>query len=228
MSGATRERQAAMLEQELVPLRLDHGYPRANPESAYWSLAPFLVQQMTVSSCGLATMTMILNGARALGGDLAMGSISTEEGLLDLLDEEKLRAGVQPNGGGMSLVDFARRMERALEIHGLAKQWRVSFAQIDDPSKALEEFRAGLARMEAGRAFIAVNFHLDRFYGDGVDVGHFSPLGGYDRARDRVLMLDVYKADYEPMWASVPRLMDAMATVSPKTGERRGYASIER
>jgi len=219
---------AAIGGQDLVPLRLDHAYPRANPQSAYWQLAPFLVQQMTVSSCGLATMTMILNGARALGGDLAMGSISTEEGLLNLLDEEKLRAGVRANGVGMSLADFARRMERALEIHGLAKQWRVSFAHVDHPTHAIEEFRAGLRRMESGQAFVAVNFHLDRFYGDGSNVGHFSPLGAYDRATDRVLMLDVYKPDYEPTWASVPRLMNAMATVSPKTGEQRGYALVKR
>ena len=214
--------------QDLVPLRLDHSYPRANPESAYWSLAPFLVQQMTISSCGLATMTMILNGARALAGDLAMGSISTEEGLLNLLDEEKLRAGVQANGGGMSLANFARRMERALEIHGLAKQWRVTFAHIDNQAHAIEVFRAAMAHMEAGRAFIAVNFHLDRFYGDGSDVGHFSPLGAYDPKTDRALILDVYKADYEPMWASVSRLMAAMATSSTRTGERRGYALIQR
>ena len=76
--------------------------------------------------------------------------------------------------------------------------------------------------------FIAANFHLDLFYGDGVDVGHFSPIGAYDAVRDRVLMLDVYKKDYEPMWAPLPRLAKAMSTLSHKTGEPRGYAVVKR
>ena len=47
-------------------------------------------------------------------------------------------------------------------------------------------------------------------------------------ARDLVLMLDVYKKDYEPMWAPLPRLAKAMATLSRKTGEPRGYAVVKR
>ncbi len=41
-------------------------------------------------------------------------------------------------------------------------------------------------------------------------------------------MLDVYKKDYEPMWAPLPRLAKAMATLSRKTGEPRGYAVVKR
>ena len=70
--------------------------------------------------------------------------------------------------------------------------------------------------------------NLDVFYGDGTDVGHFSPIGAYDPARDLVLMLDVYKKDYEPMWAPLPRLAKAMATASRETGEPRGYAVVQR
>jgi hypothetical protein len=43
-----------------------------------------------------------------------------------------------------------------------------------------------------------------------------------------VLMLDVYKKDYEPMWAPLPRLAQAMATLSRKTGEPRGYVVVKR
>jgi hypothetical protein len=41
-------------------------------------------------------------------------------------------------------------------------------------------------------------------------------------------MLDVYKKDYEPMWAPLPRLAKAMATRSVRTGEPRGYAVVRQ
>ena len=89
--------------------------------------------------------------------------------------------------------------------------------------------RATLAELESGATgFVAANFHLDLFYGDGVDVGHFSPIGAYDPGSDRVLMLDVYKKDYEPLWAPLERLAVAMATRSRKTGEPRGYSVVRK
>jgi hypothetical protein len=33
-----------------------------------------------------------------------------------------------------------------------------------------------------------------------------------------VLVLDVYKADYEPMWASVTHLLEVIATTSATSG----------
>jgi hypothetical protein len=126
---------------------------------------------MTISSCGLATMTMILNAVRASSGELAMGSISTEEGLLSSGRRQAARR-VRPHGGGMSLPDFGH-MERAFAIHRLEKEWRVS-----SPGSRSRQ-RDGRLQGRPGAhgasgTFIAVNFHLDRLYGDGVDVGHFT------------------------------------------------------
>ncbi len=223
-SAATARNRA-----RLVPLRLNHAYPRANPGSVYWRLAPYLIEQMTSSSCGLATMAMILNGASAMSDNLSLGALTTERRLLDLLDEEALRQAIVPQtGGGLSLSDFARHMNRALDLYGIADRWRATTMALSDPEEGAGSFREALTRMEAGDGFIAVNFHLDRLYGDGTDVGHFSPLGGFDEGQDRVLVLDVYKPDYEPMWAPVPRLVEAMAATSARTGERRGFALIER
>ena len=91
-------------------------------------------------------------------------------------------------------------------------------------------FAIGLIGFLARRNLIIMLglFGAALFYGDGVDIGHFSPIGAYDVARDLVLMLDVYKKDYEPMWAPLPRLARAMATQSRKTGEPRGYAVVKR
>jgi len=74
--------------------------------------------------------------------------------------------------------------------------------------------------------FVLINY--DRKVLRQAGAGHISPIGAYDEARDLVLMLDVYKKDYEPVWAPLPRLAKAMATLSRKTGEPRGYAVVKR
>lgn len=214
---------------DLIPLRSDHAYLRGAPESAYWSIAPHLIQQATDSSCSLATAVMLINAVRGREGQLRIGEPASEASLLDKLGDAFWRMSVAQDGNGLSLTEFAAAMERALSSYECAGTWKVAIAPVTDAEAAASDLRAALTAMENGDAgFIAANFHLDLFYGDGVDVGHFSPIGAYDAARDRVLMLDVYKKDYEPMWAPLPRLAKAMATLSRKTGEPRGYAVVKR
>jgi hypothetical protein len=214
---------------ELIPLRMDHAYLRGAPDSAYWSIAPHLIQQGTDSSCSLATAVMLINAVRGREGQLRIGEPASEASLLDELGDAFWRMSVAEDGNGLSLTEFAAAMERALLSYECAGAWSVAIAPVTDADAAAANLRAALIGMENGDGgFIAANFHLDLFYGDGVDVGHFSPIGAYDPARDLVLMLDVYKKDYEPMWAPLPRLAKAMATLSRKTGEPRGYAVVRR
>lgn len=214
---------------ELIPLRTDHAYLRGAPDSAYWSISPHLIQQGTDSSCSLATAVMLINAVRGREGHLRIGGPVSEASLLDKLGDMAWRMAVAEDGNGLSLTEFAAAMERALLSYECAGSWSVTITPATDADAAAADLRAALTAMENSEAgFAAANFHLDLFYGDGVDVGHFSPIGAYDPARDLVLMLDVYKKDYEPMWAPLPRLARAMATQSRKTGEPRGYALVKR
>jgi Phytochelatin synthase len=214
---------------DLIPLRNDHAYLRGAPESAYWSIAPHLIQQATDSSCSLATAVMLINAVRGREGHLRIGELVSEASLLSKLGDAAWQAAVVPDGDGLSLTEFAAAMERALRSYECAGTWSVTSEPMTDAEAGVTGLRAALIAMEDGNTgFAAANFHLDLFYGDGVDVGHFSPIGAYDPARDLVLVLDVYKQDYEPMWAPLPRLARAMATPSRKTGEPRGYAVVKR
>jgi len=214
---------------ELIPLRMDHGYLRCAPDSVYWSIAPHLIQQGTESSCSLATAVMLINAVRGRDGHLRTGEPVSEASLLGKLGDVAWQAAVAPGGNGLSLIEFAAAMERALLSCECGGTWSVTIAPVTDADAAISELRAALIAMENGTAgFAAANFHLDLFYGDGVDVGHFSPIGAYDPARDLVLVLDVYQKDYEPMWAPLPHLARAMAALSGSTGEPRGYAVVQR
>jgi len=208
---------------------MDHAYLRGAPDSAYWWIAPHLIQQATDSSCSLATAVMLLNAVRGREGQLRIGGPVSEASLLDKLGDAVWREAVARDGNGLSLTEFAAAMERALLSYECAGSWSVAIAPVTDADTAAAGLRAALIAMEnSDTGFVAANFHLDLFYGDGVDIGHFSPIGAYDAARDRVLMLDVYKKDYEPMWAPLPHLAIAMARQSRKTGEPRGYALVKR
>lgn len=57
--------------------------------------------------------------------------------------------------------------------------------------------------------------------------GHFSPIGGYERESDSVLILDVARFKYPPHWVPLSQLYAAFQDVDPETGKPRGYLLLE-
>jgi hypothetical protein len=212
----------------LSPLAADNVYVRQNPTPNFWALMPHQLHQHTDSSCSLASAVVVLNAARGLAGQNRISGLVSEKSLLDLFDHTDWRAGIAPEGGGRKLLELADHLAEALAHYALTG-WRVEprvVAAADET--ALATLRADLAAMESDPGvFPIANFHLDDFYGDGSDIGHFSPLAAYDAASDRVLVLDVYKASYEPAWAPVPHLLKAMARPC-EDGRLRGYLVVRR
>ena len=215
---------------DVSPLSRDHDFIRAHPAPAFWALSPYLIHQHTDASCSLATVTMLLNGARALDGTAQMGRFVSERNLLERMnDPHWTREITPPDGNGLSLVELGEKLTRALPLFEIAG-WSVTHrivATADDATA--EAFRAELNAMErAGDRLIASNDHLATTYRDDWDIGHFSPIGAYDAARDRVLLLDVWKQDYEPCWVDLRRLLQGMTPVSPVSGTPRGYCVLKR
>jgi glutathione gamma-glutamylcysteinyltransferase len=52
--------------------------------------------------------------------------------------------------------------------------------------------------------------------------GHFSPVGGYHKGRDLVLILDTARFKYPPHWVPLSELHAAMAHLDSATGRPRG------
>ena len=69
-----------------------------------------------------------------------------------------------------------------------------------------------------------VNFHRGPLFGRGG--GHHAPLGGYLKDADRVLVLDVNR-EYGPWLVRADRLYEAVDTVDPISGKKRGLLLIE-
>ncbi|MEO7330493.1 MAG: phytochelatin synthase family protein [Minicystis sp.] len=58
--------------------------------------------------------------------------------------------------------------------------------------------------------------------------GHYSPVGGFHRARDLVLLLDVARFKYPPHWVPLSLIWEAMQPADPVTGKPRGYLRMQR
>ena len=56
--------------------------------------------------------------------------------------------------------------------------------------------------------------------------GHFSPIGAYDEASDKVLLLDTARFKYGPHWVNVELMFKALEPVDPSTGKSRGYVVL--
>ena len=58
--------------------------------------------------------------------------------------------------------------------------------------------------------------------------GHFSPIGGFHKAEDLVLIMDTARFKLPPHWAPLSTLWEAMKTLDPETGKPRGYMVLEK
>jgi glutathione gamma-glutamylcysteinyltransferase len=85
----------------------------------------------------------------------------------------------------------------------------------------LASFRSALALAARGEVVLVVSY--DRSAMGQTGSGHFSPVGGYHRARDLALVLDVARFKYPPHWVSAERLWQAMQPIDPATGRARGW-----
>ena len=53
--------------------------------------------------------------------------------------------------------------------------------------------------------------------------GHFSPIGGYHKPSDMVLIMDVARFKYPPHWVPLADLYQAMLDIDSESSKSRGY-----
>jgi len=58
--------------------------------------------------------------------------------------------------------------------------------------------------------------------------GHISPIAAYNEESDRLLILDVSRYKYPPVWVKTEELWQAMATVDSVSGKTRGFVLVSR
>ena len=109
------------------------------------------------------------------------------------------------------------------EVAALARASGVGYVQVHRDLSAAD-LRALLRSLSQPGRRLVVNF--DRAPLHGVSLGHFSPIGDFDPASDRVLLLDVTPG-YGPQLVPTPLLVAAMRTRDPASGRLRGLIQID-
>jgi phytochelatin synthase len=173
----------------------------------YFRLAEQFHTQSDPAFCGLGSLVVALNALGIDPGRLWKGPWRWfSEELLDCC------------------VPLAEVQKRGLDVEELACLARCNGADVQlvrGETANLSAFRSAIASAAGGDGVLVVSY--DRSALGQTGSGHFSPIGGYHRARDLALILDVARFKYPPHWVSVERLWQATHAIDPATGRARGW-----
>ena len=176
----------------------------------YFPLAEQFHTQSDPAFCGLGSLVVALNALGIDPGRLWKGPWRWfAEDMLDCC------------------VPLSEVRERGVDLDELACLARCNGALVDlhrADADTLDVWRAGLVVAARGEAVVVASY--DRASLAQTGSGHFSPIGGYHRERDLVLVLDVARFKYPPHWVSAERLFEAMRPVDPSTGRSRGWMTL--
>jgi hypothetical protein len=212
---------------EAVPLSQSHEYFRANAAPDYWALSPYYMAQQDGRSCSVASVAMVINGARA---DLRLTSddeLVTQPSVLKRANDETWSRGVGALGRGVTLDQLKVAVEKSLKGYGITAVSVEAVHTDDSSARTLSALRQALIENEKSAGdFIILNFDQGVYTGD-TPAGHIAPLGAYDAKKKRVLVMDPDRQWFEPYWVSDETLLKGMATLDKEAGRSRGYVVVK-
>lgn len=206
---------------ELVYLNTPAGAERlvsARHRQHFFLVQPYLESQQNLAFCGPASIAAVLNSLdlpRPAAGPLYPYPFFTQDNVFTPATQ-RIKPYIQVNARGMTLDEFTAF------LNALGAKATAHHADRLD----LDGLRALVkATLENPRGRVVVNYSRKPL-GQAGD-GHLSPLGAYDEATDSVLLLDVAKFKYPPVWITLQDLLTAIRTTDPDSGMSRGLVAIE-
>jgi len=175
----------------------------------------FLTQK-NQTYCGIASIVMVLNALDIKGPTDPIYTPFrpfTQDNFFSIANASAISLDVLAKEG--MTLDQAASLLITLPVHSKA---------LHADELSLEEFRAFL-KNEKNNRYIVVNFLRDVLQEQ--KGGHFSPIGAYDQKYDRVLILDVARYKYPPIWVKVKDLWRAINTMDSSSKKSRGLLFIE-
>jgi hypothetical protein len=214
---------------QAITLSSDHGNLGVRPSPDFWALMPYYVGQQDERSCSVASVTMVINAARAVAGMklTADDRLIEQATLLKKVGDEKWQSDVGTMGHGVTLDELGEFVGETFKAYGFPDA-KVTVVHAADTSKKIadELHRALIENERSAHDFIIANFIQGAYTGDA-DVGHISPIAAYDAAKKRVLVLDSDREWYEPYWVSEKTFLEGMATKDPSNSKTRGYVWVK-
>jgi hypothetical protein len=208
--------------EKLIPLSDGQGQGllfRSRVRADFLPLMEWFVLQANLAYCGVASSVMALNSlgvpAPAVPG----------YGPYRFWTQTNLFAAAAPPIPTAESV--ARRGLTLAQLAGLLAAQGIPVQRWHGDQLSFPQFRSLLVRsLSDPQDRLLVNYHRPALGQQGG--GHISPLGAYDPASDRVLILDVARYRYPPAWVPTASLWRAIRTIDPDSGASRGLVRISR
>lgn len=190
---------------------------RMSPDADYWQLSPWFAEQINQTYCSVASAITVLNAmpikkpvdpVYAPNAYFTQSNYFTPEVVKVITPQTVLAQGMTRDEMVQTLV---RQGVKAVSIAG---------DSMDD--KALRALLQK-ALVDDGQ-FVLVNYLRTAVGQEGG--GHWSVLAAYDVESDRVLILDVAKYMYAPVWVGIGTLQKAIATVDTTSNKARGLVIV--
>jgi hypothetical protein len=214
-----------------VTIQQSHEYLQTHDAPDYWALSPFYVPQATGSACSLATVATLVNALRGLP-QLSTGELVTQTSLLKTVANDAWATDTAEHGGGITFEELKTYVALSLKAYDLD-----GYIEVFKPSDSSPATFAALRRMLADNERLANDIALI-YYNQGVITGdwdgpHLSPIGAYDEASRRILIMDVDRQFYIPYWTSDEKLLEALLRPAPQNrgklaGETGGILRVTR
>jgi len=211
--------QTLPLSEELIDLNSPAGQALLQESEAQADFVPLIAQYVTQENqafCGVASVVMVLNGLGIAAPNAPEWDRNyfTQENVLNA-DTEVVIPREKIARQGLTLE----------ELSGIFASYPVQVEHHHGGDVSLDEFRRLIVtNLAEPDNFVVVNY-LRRAIGQERG-GHISPLGAYDAASDQVLILDVSRYKYPPVWVEMEALWNAVNTVDSVSGLTRGVVVV--
>ena len=190
---------------------------RIPADADYWQLSPWFAEQINQTYCSVASAITVLNALpikKPVDPVYAPNAYFTQSNYFSA-EVVKIISPKTVLFQGMTRDEMARTLAR----HGV-KTISIAGDSLDENSlRSLLQKDLG----DDGQ-FVLVNYLRTSVGQKGG--GHWSVLAAYDAQSDSVLILDVAKYMYAPVWVGIGTLQKAIATMDETSNKARGLVVV--
>lgn len=192
---------------------------RIPPDADYWQLAPTFAVQMTQTYCSVASAITVLNAMpihKPVDPAYAPYAYFTQSNFFT----PEVSKIISPQ----TVLTMGMTREQMAEV---LKQQGVSATSIAGDTFSNDSLRVLLQKAlgDDGQFVLANYFRANLGQVGG---GHWSILAAYDAQTDSVLILDVAKYKYTPVWVGISTLRQAIATIDSTSNKSRGLVIVAK
>lgn len=228
----------------ILPLESDEGQ-KLLKESHFSHLLPYFRNQVNFKFCGFCSAAICLNEildkrqpAASLHPDIS--DLSKLKHNKETLEEDDIFAiGLERSifrrdyvlKDGITLAMFAKLFSSI----GLRGRFYYAYDSTCNQYSTMtqcpgtfsvDEFRSlVLENLKKPGTHVVVNYHFLTFF-PAVNMGHFSPLGGYHYGEDMFLLMDVWPS-HPVGWVKAEKLFEAMIAEDRSSQMPRGFCIID-